>query len=204
MSQTRKGSYVKIGTAAVAADASDEVARQRTSELVLASGVYAADLPDAGNRVRRALLDSLRLARRFVTARRQAGAEVAAQASWHPEDLLEREFAQNAKTWAALQRLGVHEGSELPLDFFFQTAGPDADRKLAEFLRSLAGYQIVVEPDGVSGRTRPMAVSAMALDDWVRVMLYTGFEHGRCLFAGWTATVVRQRGDHRVPPQIAS
>jgi hypothetical protein len=110
---------------------------------------------------------------------------------WHPEELLGREFAQNAKTWAALQGLGVREGSEIAFDFFFQTAGPDADRQLAEFISSLTGYQVVVEPDGVSGHTPPMAVSPTALDDWVRAMLYAGFEHGRCQFAGWTTTLSR-------------
>ena len=100
-----------------------------------------------------------------------------------------REVVQNANTWAALQRLGVREGSEIALDFFFQTAGPAADHELAEFLTSLTGYQAVVEPDGVSGRTPPIAVSPSALDEWTRAMLDAGFEHGRCLFAGWTATL---------------
>lgn len=86
-------------------------------------------------------------------ARRHSRVEVGAQTSWHPEELVVREVAQNANMLAALQRLAVREGSEIALDFFFQTAGPDADRELAEFLGSVNGYQAVVEPDGVSGRT---------------------------------------------------
>jgi hypothetical protein len=170
------------------ADVESAAAEGQTAELVVAGGTNGAELPDTGKRVHEALLDSLR---RFVKVRRRARVGIPARTSWHPEDLLERELAQNAKTWAALQRLGVGEGSEIPLDFFFQTAGPDADRKLAEYLRSLTDYQVVVEPDGVSGRTRPMPLSAIALDEWVRSMLYTGCEHGRCQFAGWTATLSR-------------
>jgi hypothetical protein len=161
--------------------------------LVVAGGAHAhqAELPDTGSRVREAIRHSLRRGLAFVTSRRHSRGEAAARASWHPEELVVREFAQNANTWAALQRLGVCEGSEIPLDFFFQTAGPDADRGLAEFLGSTTGYQVVVEPDGVSGRTPPMAVSPIALDIWARAMLYAGFEHGRCQFAGWTTTLSR-------------
>ncbi len=161
------------------------------ANVVLAGDAHGAELPDTDKPLRETRLHRLRRARAFVPARRQSRFEGAARASCHPEELLVREFAQNAKTWTALQRLGVQEGNEIALDFFFQTAGPDADRELAEFLGSVPGYRVVVEPDGVSGRTRPMAVSAMALDDWVRAMLYAGFEHGRCPFAGWTATLSR-------------
>jgi hypothetical protein len=159
--------------------------------VVAGGGAHEAELPDTRNGVREALRHSLRRGRAFVTTRRHSRVEAGARAPWHPEELVVREFAQNANTWAALQRLGVCEGSKIALDFFFQTAGPDADCELAEFLMSVTGYQVVVEPDGVSGRTPPIAVSPIALDDWARAMLYAGFEHGRCLFAGWTATISR-------------
>lgn len=159
--------------------------------VVAGGGANDAELPDTGTRVREALRQSLRRMRASVTARRHARVEVGAQASWHPEALVGREAARNANTWAALQRLGVQEESEIALDFFFQTAGPDADHELAEFLRSATGYQAAVEPDGVSGRTPPIPLSPIALDEWARAMLYAGFEHGHCLFAGWTATISR-------------
>jgi hypothetical protein len=117
--------------------------------------------------------------------------KVATKAAWRPEELLELRLARNATTWAALQRLGVEEGNEIRLDFFFETGGRDADRELAEFLRRELNHQVVVEVDGISGRTPPMVVSARALDEWARAMLYAGFEHGECRFAGWTATVTR-------------
>src|SRR5262249_40580651 len=63
------------------------------------------------------------------------------------------------------QRLAVREGSEIALDFFFQTAGPDADRELAEFLSQRLPSR------GRAGRRerphRPIAVSPIALDEWV-------------------------------------
>jgi hypothetical protein len=165
--------------------------QNRLANAVVAGRAAEKELPDSGDRVREALGRSLGLAQAFITNRRRSRVKTAAAASCHPEKALVLEYAQNAKTWAALQRLGVQEGTEISLDFFFETAGPDADGELAEFLRSVGGYHVVVEPDGVSGRTRPMAMSAMALDAWVRAMLYAGLEHGRCLFAGWTATLSR-------------
>jgi hypothetical protein len=109
----------------------------------------------------------------------------------HPDEVVARECARNRLTWAALARLGVAEGTELALDFFFQTAGADADRELAAFLDAEAGYAVVIEKDGVTGRTSPMPIGPTALDQWVESMLHAGYEHGRCAFSGWTATVVR-------------
>ena len=43
------------------------------------------------------------------------------------------------------ERLGVCEGTELALDFSFASAGPDADRELAGYLRRL-GYRAEIEP----------------------------------------------------------
>ena len=107
----------------------------------------------------------------------------------HPEELIGREIAQNAKSWAALVRLGVRNGTRLPLNFFYETGGPDADNELAEFLRRDAGYEVTIEPDGVSGRTPPMPLSSAALDAWVWTMLCASHMHGGAAFAGWTATV---------------
>jgi hypothetical protein len=105
------------------------------------------------------------------------------------DDVLALEIAQNARTWATLGRLGVVEGTELALDFFYETGGPEADQELAAFLRSEAGYEVAVEPEGVTGRTPSMPVSAATLDAWVATMLRWSWEHGGCAFAGWTATV---------------
>ena len=82
--------------------------------------------------------------------------------------MLALELAQNARTWATLQRLGVGDGTELALDFFYET-----------------------EPDGVSGRTPPMPLSTAVRDEWVVTMLRSSREHGGCAFSGWTATVSR-------------
>jgi hypothetical protein len=110
----------------------------------------------------------------------------------HPDEVLAQELDRTARTWATLERLGVGEGTELALDFFYETAGPEADRELAEHLRSEPGYEVVIEPDGVSGRTQPMSLSAAVLDEWVATMLRSSREHGGCAFSGWTATVSRQ------------
>ncbi len=132
-------------------------------------------------------------------------ASEALPAGRHPEELIGREIAQNAKTWAALMRLGVRNGTRLPLHFFYETGGPEADEELAEFLRHDAGYEVTIEPDGVSGRTPPMPLSSAALDAWVWTMLCASHMHGGAAFAGWTATVGSRnptsRAGTRIPGQ---
>ena len=98
---------------------------------------------------------------------------------------------RNAETWDTLERLGVRDGTELPLRFCFETGGREADENLAAFLRIEAGYEVSIDRDGVSGSTRPMALSLAAIDTWVARMLDVGYEYGGCMFAGWTATVSR-------------
>jgi hypothetical protein len=112
----------------------------------------------------------------------------AAIASPPTGELIARERAQNSRSWAALRRLGVEEGAELPLRFCFDSAGPEADRALAEFLSREAGYHVVIEREGVSGRTPPMPLGPTALDAWVSTMVRAGHDHGGCPFSGWTAT----------------
>jgi hypothetical protein len=117
-----------------------------------------------------------------VSGREPAGA-------WHPEELIAREQARNAETWEALVRLGVREGRELALEFVYETGGVDADRALAAHLRTTYAYEAVVESNGVTGETTPMAVSPAVLDAWIVTMVLAGHEHGPCAFDGWTATV---------------
>lgn len=146
------------------------------------------------------------LARRFrglraLAVRRDAVRAVpVAYSRRHPDEVISAEIAQNAKSWAALSRLGVRDGDELPLVFYFETAGSRADRELARFLRREAGYKIVIEPDGLTGWTPPIALGRAALDDWVRKLLYASYAHGGCVFAGWTATVPVGRRSVASPP----
>ena len=123
-----------------------------------------------------------------ITARRKA----TPVACPYPEDVLRAELEQNAQTWELLRRLGIEEGAVLALDFFYETAGPEADAELAEYMRDEAGYHVVVEPCGLKGRTSPMTLGLAALDEWVLSMLQAGCDHGACAFAGWTATVARE------------
>jgi hypothetical protein len=100
------------------------------------------------------------------------------------DERLEQECEQNARTWAALLRLGVTAGTELALTFHFT---PPC-QELAEHLRE-GGNRVVLEKDCLTGWTPPMALCPAALDDWVAEMLRAGDQHGGCAFAGWTATV---------------
>jgi hypothetical protein len=109
--------------------------------------------------------------------------------AWDPVEVIARECVRNAETWDALVRLGVDEGTPLALEFVYETCGSDADGTLADFLRHEHGYEVEVEPGGVTGQTPPIPVSPAGLDVWVETMVLAGREHGGCAFGGWTATL---------------
>lgn len=127
-------------------------------------------------------------ARRRRRARLELGS---AHVAWDPEAALDHQLAKNAVTWEALERLGIRPGCELPVDFYFESAGALADRRLADFLRADLGYDAEVDADGVSGRTPALAVSRELLDRWVHELLVAGHQCGGCRFAGWSVTVAR-------------
>jgi len=124
-----------------------------------------------------------------VVVIRDRDARAGRSPGWEPDEVIARELVQNAQTWEALLRLNVLEGSELVLEFVYETAGEAADRDLAEFLRSETDYEVQVESVGVTGQTKPIPVSLSVLDEWVRTMVLAGHVHGGCAFGGWTATV---------------
>jgi len=108
---------------------------------------------------------------------------------WQVDDVIAREYERNAETWRALCRLGVDEGSELALEFVYESGGAESDAELAAHLRQTTDYTVDLDDSGVSGETRPMALGRELLDNWVREMICAGHDHGGCAFGGWTATV---------------
>jgi hypothetical protein len=115
----------------------------------------------------------------------------AAVAVDQPDEVVARELRRNDETLAVLRRLGVGESETLRVSFVFETGGPQADRELAAFLANEAGYEVSVDPEGVSGRTKPIEMSSAALELWVRAMLRAGNWCGGCAFGGWTVAVCR-------------
>jgi hypothetical protein len=108
-----------------------------------------------------------------------------------PDEIVARELRRNEETLAVLRRLGVGESEMLPLSFVFETAGAEADHELAAFLAGDAGYEVSVDSEGVSGRTKPMEMSSGQLELWVRAMIRAGSWCGGCAFGGWTVVVSR-------------
>jgi hypothetical protein len=108
-----------------------------------------------------------------------------------PDAVIARELRRSEETLSILRRLGVEETRTLPLSFVFETGGPAADAELAFFLKREAGYDVTVEADGVSGRTKPIEMSSETLDHWVRAMLRVGSWCGGCAFGGWTVAISR-------------
>ena len=72
-----------------------------------------------------------------------------------------------------LRRLGIEESETLPLSFVYETGGPEADGELAAYLATRPGYEVTIEPEGVSGRTSPVELSLEGS------------------FGGWTVTISR-------------
>ena len=108
-----------------------------------------------------------------------------------PADVLDRELRRNEETLTILRRLGIEESRTLRLSFVFESGGAAADAELAAFLAGEAGYEVTVEPEGVSGRTKPIEMSSDALEHWVRAMLRAGYWCGGCAFSGWTVAISR-------------
>jgi hypothetical protein len=107
------------------------------------------------------------------------------------DEVVARELLRSEETLSILRRLGVEESQTLPLSFVFETGGPAADAELAFFLKREAGYEVTIEPEGVSGLTKPIEMSSETLDHWVRAMLRVGSWCGGCAFGGWTVAISR-------------
>jgi len=114
----------------------------------------------------------------------------------HYEDILGKQLTMNRQTWAALQKHGVTEDSQLRLDFSYNARSHEAADKLCALLREQTDYEVQVESDGsllrrtwrVEGKTQKTAVSPAILDQWVTWMVSAGKEHS-CEFDGWGTSV---------------
>ncbi len=114
----------------------------------------------------------------------------------HYEDILQKQLAMNRQTWAALQKHGVTEESQLRLDFSFNAPNREAADRLCTLLRDQTDYDVKVESDGpflrrrwrVEGSTRNTAVSPAILDQWVTWMVSAGKDRA-CDFDGWGTSV---------------
>ena len=118
-------------------------------------------------------------------------------AGWRRDEVIARERPQTAAAWQALTRLGVAPGTALALEFVYESGGMTGDRLLAEFLQSECGYEVKLEPEGVSGQTPAMALNPDVLDEWVGQMVVAGHGHGGCAFDGFTVTLPSSRPSTR-------
>jgi len=102
----------------------------------------------------------------------------------------------NRETWAALQKHGVTEDSQLRLDFFYNAPNRRAAEALVALLQEQTDYDVHAVSTGslihrrwrVEGATQSTSVSAEILDQWVTWMVAAGREQA-CEFDGWGATV---------------
>ena len=114
----------------------------------------------------------------------------------HYENILARQLVMNRETWAALQRHGLTEQSNVRLDFTYRAPTKEAARSLEALLRDQTDYSVSVESQGmlfrktwaVGGATRETAISPEILDEWVTWMVTAGKEAG-CDFDGWGTSV---------------
>jgi hypothetical protein len=112
------------------------------------------------------------------------------------ETILAKQLTMNRQTWAAIQKRGVTEESQLRLDFCFNAPSREAAARLCELLQEQTDYEVKVESDGsflsrkwrVEGNTQKTAVSPAILDDWVTWMVSAG-KGSSCDFDGWGTSV---------------
>ena len=91
--------------------------------------------------------------------------------AWDVDAELERELAKNASTLEgarAARECGA--GEELPIDFYFESAGALADRRLVDFLRAELGYDAEADDGrcqrpGTRPRARPGDARSLGLRD---------------------------------------
>lgn len=110
----------------------------------------------------------------------------------HYERILEKQLAMNRQTWAALERRGATEDSELRLDFFFYAPNRKAAEQLYALLNEQTDYDVKLHSDGpflrrkwrIEGTTQKTKISPAILDQWVLWMVTAGKESS-CDFDGW-------------------
>ena len=106
--------------------------------------------------------------------------------------ILTKQLVMNEQTWHALRDRGVTEATELRLDFSYSAPDRSSAESLRAVLAEQTDYDVMVRSSGgllrktwtVDGTTKPTAVSAQVLDQWVDWMVTAGL-HQNCEFAEW-------------------
>jgi hypothetical protein len=114
----------------------------------------------------------------------------------HYEKMLAKQLAMNVQTWAALQKHGVTEQSQLRLDFSYNAPSRDAAYALRALIQEQTDYDVRVESGRsfwrrkwrVEGTTQRTTISREILDQWVTWMVTAGTERA-CEFDGWGTSV---------------
>jgi hypothetical protein len=100
------------------------------------------------------------------------------------------QLAANAALMAAQRNLNVSEDSAKVVEFYFYS---DADAKVATLAKALEAKGYLVEFGNsaavpgefvCTGRSTPLKMSALIIDEWVKEMCSLGFEKD-CRFDGW-------------------
>lgn len=112
------------------------------------------------------------------------------------EEILATQLAMNRQTWAALQKHGVTEESQLQLEFSYNAPSREAAEAMVALIQEQTDYDVRAESSGsflrrkwrVEGTTQKTAASAEILDQWVTWMVTAGKERS-CDFDGWGTAV---------------
>lgn len=105
-------------------------------------------------------------------------------------DYLTEQIALTRATWARLQELGVIDGSELQLDFFYAAPTSARATQLQLFLEQQTDYEAQVTADRdqwiLRGQTQRAPLSLAIVEQWVDWMVTAGLRF-ECVFDGWGA-----------------
>jgi hypothetical protein len=111
------------------------------------------------------------------------------------EDNLAEVQEMNGETWQTLQESGVEPGSTVRLEFAYtaqneEQAGDLADQLLiSDYEAQAAAPDSEFESWTVRGTTSEVTVTPAGLDEWLRRMIATGWQHGESTLEGWSAVL---------------
>jgi Regulator of ribonuclease activity B len=115
-------------------------------------------------------------------------------ADWVADNLAELQ-EMNGEDWETLQESGVEADSAVRLEFAFTAPNEEQAGDLADQLL-IGDYEAQAAPPDsefaawtVTGTTGEGTVTPAGLEEWLRRMIATGWQHGESTLDGWSAVL---------------
>ena len=114
---------------------------------------------------------------------------------WVGDNLAELQ-EMNGESWETLQESEVEPGGPVRIAFSFTAPNEEQAGDLADELLIAGDYEAQAaapaadfESWTVAGTTGEVVVTPSGLDEWLRRMIATGWQHGQSTLDGWSAVL---------------